>query len=75
VSWSGLMAPAGTPLALREAIARKVTAAMRSPEVQERLRAQGTVGLGGTPQELATAIARDYERYGKVIRTLNIQLD
>lgn len=75
VSWSGLMAPAGTPLALREAIARKVTAAMRSADVQERLRAQGTVGLGGTPQELAAAIARDYERYGKLIRTLNIQLD
>lgn len=75
VSWSGLMAPAGTPLALREAIAKSVTAAMRSPDVQEKLGALGTVGLGGTPQELAAAIARDNERYGKVIRKLNIHLD
>ena len=75
ISWSGLMAPAGTPLALREAIARSVTAAMRSADVQEKLRTQGTVGLGGTPQELASAILHDYERYGKVIRSLNIQLD
>lgn len=75
ISWSGLMAPAGTPLPLRERIARSVTAAMRSPDVQQKLRAQGTVGLGGTPQELAAAIAKDHERYGKVIRTLNVQLD
>lgn len=75
ISWSGLMAPAGTPLALREAIAKSVTAAMRAPEVQEKLKTQGTVGLGGTPQELAAAIHRDYERYGKTIRALNLKLD
>lgn len=75
VSWSGLLAPAGTPLALREAIAKRVTAAMQSPDVQERLKTLGTVGLGGTPDGLAAAIARDSQRYGKVIRTLNIQLD
>lgn len=75
VSWSGLMAPAGTPLALREKIAAAVTQAMRSPDVQKKLAAMGTVGLGGTPQELAKVIEDDSNRYGKVIKSLNIKLD
>ncbi|WP_124079699.1 Bug family tripartite tricarboxylate transporter substrate binding protein [Pigmentiphaga humi] len=75
VSWSGLMAPAATPLALREKIARAVTKVMRSPEARETLAGQGTVGLGGTPAELAAAIAEDSRRYGGVIKALDIKLD
>lgn len=75
VSWSGLMAPAGTPLALREKIAAAVTQAMRSPDIQKRLAVMGTVGLGGTPQELAKAMQDDSNRYGNVIKTLGIKLD
>ncbi|MBN9472937.1 MAG: tripartite tricarboxylate transporter substrate binding protein [Burkholderiales bacterium] len=75
VSWSGLMAPAATPLALREKIARAVTQAMRSPQAQELLARQGTVGLGGTPDDLSKAIAEDSRRYGEVIKALDIRLD
>ncbi|MGD9945453.1 MAG: Bug family tripartite tricarboxylate transporter substrate binding protein [Burkholderiaceae bacterium] len=75
VSWSGLMAPAKTPLALRQKIAADVTRAMQSPDMRQRLAQQGVVGLGGTPQALAAAIAADSERYGKVIRALNLSLD
>ena len=75
VSWSGLMAPAGTPLALREKIARAVTRAMRSSQARELLARQGTVGLGGTPDNLSKAIAEDSRRYGQVIKALDIRLD
>lgn len=75
VSWSGLMAPAGTPLALREKIAAAVTAAMRSPQVREKLAQQGTIGIGGSPDALRRAIQVDYERYGQVIREMKLQLD
>ncbi|MFW7346529.1 MAG: Bug family tripartite tricarboxylate transporter substrate binding protein [Pigmentiphaga sp.] len=75
VSWSGLMAPAGTPLALREKIARAVTRAMRSSQARELLARQGTVGLGGTPDDLSKAIAEDSRRYGQVIKALDIRLD
>jgi len=69
------MAPAATPLALREKIARAVTQAMRSPQAQELLARQGTVGLGGTPDDLSKAIAEDSRRYGEVIKALDIRLD
>ncbi|WP_299450771.1 tripartite tricarboxylate transporter substrate binding protein [uncultured Pigmentiphaga sp.] len=75
VSWSGLMAPAGTPLEVREKIAAAVTQAMRSQEIQQKLAAMGMVGLGGTPEELAKAMKSDSDRYRKVIQTLDITLD
>lgn len=75
VSWSGLMAPANTPLALREKIARDVTAALNSEDVIQKLRALGTEPLGGTPQQLETAIKKDSDRYGALIKKLNVSIE
>ncbi|HYG45692.1 MAG TPA: tripartite tricarboxylate transporter substrate binding protein [Bordetella sp.] len=75
ISWSGLMAPADTPLALRQKIAQSVSRVMQSAEVQQKLAALGTVGLGGTPQELSQAISDDYQRYGEIVQRLDIRLD
>lgn len=75
ISWSGLMAPAGTPLELRQKIAVDVTRAMQSRDVQDKLALQGTVGLGGTPDALDKAIDADSLRYGAVIKTMNISLE
>ncbi|HYG45611.1 MAG TPA: tripartite tricarboxylate transporter substrate-binding protein, partial [Bordetella sp.] len=75
ISWSGLMAPADTPLALRQKIAQSVSRVMQSAEVRQKLAALGTVGLGGTPQELSQAISEDYQRYGEIVQRLDIRLD
>src|SRR5690606_25520474 len=75
VSWSGLMAPAGTPLAIRQKIAQAVTDAMRAPAMRARLAKMGTEGRGGTPEELNVAIQQDAERYSAIIQTLGLRLD
>ena len=75
ISWSGLMAPAGTPLPIREKIARDIKHLMQSTDLSEKLAQQGTVGIGSTPQELAAAIDRDYKRYGKAIEEMNISIN
>lgn len=74
ISWSAVMAPAGTPLALREKIAAGIASAIQSPQVREKLAAQGLIGLGGTPQQLEQAWRQDYERYGAAVKAMNIQL-
>lgn len=75
VSWSGFMAPAGTPLAVREKIAHDIRQVMDSTDLKQVLAGSGTVGIGSTPQELSDAMRADYERYGRIITDLNLALD
>ncbi len=75
VSWSALMAPAKTPDELRSFIASEVARALKLPEVEARLRAQGTEPIGSTPSELAGIMKAEYLRYGEVIRKARISAD
>lgn len=61
-------------LALREKIAAGIASAIQSPQVREKLAAQGLIGLGGTPQQLEQAWRQDYERYGAAVKAMHIQL-
>lgn len=75
ISWSGLMAPAGTPIAIREKIARDLKYVMDNTDLNRVLASSGTVGIGSTPQQLDAAIREDYDRYGRIITDLNLALD
>jgi tripartite-type tricarboxylate transporter receptor subunit TctC len=75
ISWSGLMAPAGTPIAIREKIARDLKHVMDNTDLNRVLASSGTVGIGSTPQQLDAAIREDYERYGRIIADLKLALD
>lgn len=74
--WYGYVIPAKTP----EAVARKVndaiSKALQAPEVQEKLRALGTIPE--KPRQLsqiASVIRSDHARYRDVIRKANIKID
>ena len=75
ISWSGLMAPAGTPIAIREKIARDLKHVMDNTDLNSVLASSGTVGIGSTPQQLDAAIREDYERSGRIIADLKLALD
>jgi len=75
IGWNALFAPAGTP----DAIVRKFALAMneiaRTPEVTAMLLNFGLFPKEGSPDDLAAILRRDYERYGQLIRDLNIRVD
>jgi tripartite-type tricarboxylate transporter receptor subunit TctC len=73
--WFGLFAPAGTPRAVINRINEIVNKTLASPEVRQKMTEQNYDVLGGTPQQLADAVARDIPRYEKVIRSANIKAD
>lgn len=75
ISWSGFMAPASTPIAIREKIARDIRHVMDTTDLKQALASSGTLGIGSTPQELATTIRNDYEHYGRIIADLKLVLD
>jgi tripartite-type tricarboxylate transporter receptor subunit TctC len=67
-SWIALLAPAGTPKAIIDKVAADVKEAVESPEVRDKLIAQGAVPQASTPAELQKLIDADRARYGKIIR-------
>jgi tripartite-type tricarboxylate transporter receptor subunit TctC len=74
-SWTGLLAPAGTPQPIVARMAREIAAATRSPEVAKKLTELGFVPVGGTPDEFRKLIERDTARYAEIVKAGKITLD
>ena len=74
-NWTALVAPALTPRDIIMKINADANRALKTADVRERLTALGLDAAGSTPEELGTRIAEESERYGKLIRLINIKLD
>lgn len=73
--WQGVFFPAGTP---REIVARlhaETVRALAEPKVRERFEQNGLETVGNTPEQFASIVRRDYEKYGRLVRELKISID
>jgi tripartite-type tricarboxylate transporter receptor subunit TctC len=66
--WYAAYAPAKTPKDTVERLAGAITAAIRSPDVREKLEAIGMEPTGLGPAELARIHRADYDKWGPVIK-------
>lgn len=74
--WLALFAPAGTPEPVLSRLRSAVAQALAAPEVKERLNvAGGLEPFVSTPEEFATLIRRDYDKYGKIVKAIGIRVD
>lgn len=73
--WYGVLAPAGTPAAVIERLNAEIVRTMASPEIRERLQAQGFELRTSTPAELAQLLKSDIDKYARVIREGNIKVE
>jgi tripartite-type tricarboxylate transporter receptor subunit TctC len=71
-SWNALAAPAGTPPAIVDRLARCVADAIAAPATRKRLEALGVRARAGTPAELRTLLAREVDRWRAVILAAHI---
>lgn len=74
-NWVAMVAPAGTSRDIIAKINADANRALKMPDVRERLTAVGADAVGSTPEELATKIRDDSERYGKTVGLLKLKLD
>ncbi|WP_207537805.1 Bug family tripartite tricarboxylate transporter substrate binding protein [Sabulicella rubraurantiaca] len=74
-NWFGLLGPARMPQAGATRIAAVTAEALRNPQVQEVFRAQAALPVTMTPEETRSFISGDRERWGSVVRDLNIRLE
>jgi tripartite-type tricarboxylate transporter receptor subunit TctC len=68
-SWYGILAPAGTPRAIVDLLSQEIAAAVRSPDITDRLVAEAVIPVGGTPAEFASHIQKEFTRIGHVIKS------
>jgi tripartite-type tricarboxylate transporter receptor subunit TctC len=74
--WLGLFAPAGTPDAVVRKIREAVHAALRRPDLAEKLNVSGSLEpLILDPAAFDALIRRDYEKYGTLVKQFDIKLD
>ncbi|GIK86426.1 MAG: ABC transporter substrate-binding protein [Betaproteobacteria bacterium] len=74
-TWFGLLAPAGTP---PEVIARwnaEVVKALNAPDVRERMVAQGADPTPTTPAEFAAFIAKERDKYARIVKASGARVD
>ena len=67
-SWTGVLAPAGTPQAVIARLHDEFVKAVLHPEVKMRLSADGAVPVGSTPAQFAQYIKSELVKWGAVVR-------
>jgi len=74
-TWSGLVAPAGTPPAIVARLNAEANKALGSSELKAKLAEEGSTPLGGTPQQFADFIRKEHAKWGAAVRDAGIKLD
>ena len=73
IGWYGVVAPKRTPTAIVSRLSSAIAESLRSPDVRDRLVADGSETVGGTPAEFERHIRNELERFRKVIREAGIR--
>jgi tripartite-type tricarboxylate transporter receptor subunit TctC len=74
-TWFGLFAPAGTP---KDVIAKwnaEVVKILNSPDMRERLTAQGAESAPTTPEQFAALIQSEIPKYARIVKISGAKVD
>lgn len=74
-NWTGMMMPAGTPKSIIEQVGTMAARAAKTPEIADRVGAQGFTATGLGPAEFAAILSKDVARWRDIIKTRQIKPD
>ena len=72
--WYGIVAPARTPPAIVNKLSAELGRAMHTPEVTDKLAADGTEALTGTPDEFKSTIAKEIDKWTQLVKATGLKL-
>jgi tripartite-type tricarboxylate transporter receptor subunit TctC len=75
LSWSGIVAPAGTPKAIISKLNSAIDRILKMDDVKQKLAGLGAEVVGGQPEVFAQHMRSEREKWGKLIKTANIVVD
>jgi tripartite-type tricarboxylate transporter receptor subunit TctC len=71
--WFGIVAPAGTPVAIVRRFNEEINTALKSPDVVERLRKAYAFAEGGSPEDFTKFLNDEGARWTKLVKDANIK--
>jgi tripartite-type tricarboxylate transporter receptor subunit TctC len=74
-AWNALIAPAGTPASIIAQINAEVGAALRKPEIREKLKTQLIEPIPSTPNELRERMDAEKKLWADVIKSADIKIN
>lgn len=74
-SWSGILAPAGTPTAIVTRLSSEIARIMRQKESRERLYSFGAEHIDNTPAEFAAYIDGEVAKWAKVVKAAGLRAE
>jgi tripartite-type tricarboxylate transporter receptor subunit TctC len=75
LSWSGIVAPAGTPRRVIDKLNAAIEKVLRDPDVKQRFASLGVEPVGGPPEVFARHVRAESEKWARVVKTANITLN
>jgi len=75
VAWYGVLAPAATPREIVVRLNGEIVRALKLPEVQQLLLAQGAEPVSDTPEQFAAIVKADVAKWGEVVRKSGAKAD
>ena len=74
-TWYGLLAPAGTPRTTVMRLSDEAAKILDEPDTRERFAGDGIEPLKSSPDEFGAFLARDIERWSKVVKATGLYAD
>jgi tripartite-type tricarboxylate transporter receptor subunit TctC len=74
-AWIGYTAPAGTPREALNRLAAEMQKIAQAPDIKERYLTLGLDPISSTPDEMATFMRQQQERYGSIIKSQGIKAE
>jgi tripartite-type tricarboxylate transporter receptor subunit TctC len=71
-SWQGVFAPAGTPKDIVDKLNGEIVAMLKTPEVQARIRHEGAIPVGSSPEEFSARFKNEVEKWAKVAKSAGL---
>jgi tripartite-type tricarboxylate transporter receptor subunit TctC len=72
-SWTGIVAPAGTPRPLIMRLNAEINAGIKSAFMQERFKQLGAIASPGTPEDFAAFVAKERPKWVNMVKLSGVQ--
>jgi tripartite-type tricarboxylate transporter receptor subunit TctC len=74
-TWFGILAPAKTPQPVIDKLNAEINAALKSPEVGEKIASEGGKPLGGTADTFTALLTADLVKWGGIVKSSGAKVD
>lgn len=74
-TWFGILAPAATPKDIVVRLNTEIVKIINSPDFKKKMSEIGAEPVGNTPEQMATQIKEDTERYAKLVKDAKVTIE